>query len=218
MAITGDERTGVRLSFNVRGYMYESGIDCLRDSFTAAAEGIKQKIRVETEAWDTRSGDYEDEPQYAEDGSTLFDPADIYSYKMEALQEACAELRKAFAIAIYHYWERNIRVYAKLPNGNHEKLVKAAQSLGYTIPVGFARAHRLANALKHNNADCLNKLHKEWPEVSGVLFKAEGDRDWYSGIELSDENIYQLLDLTKLAGPSMRTVNTGDPSTTKGSP
>ena len=60
--------------------MYESGIDCIRDSFTAAAEGIKQKIRVETEAWDTRSGDYEDEPQYAEDGSTLFDPADIYSY------------------------------------------------------------------------------------------------------------------------------------------
>src|SRR3546814_7779142 len=78
------------------------------------------------------------------------------------------------------------------PNGDHEKLVKAAQSLGYTIPVGFARAHRLANALKHNNADCLNKLHKEWPEVSGVLFKAEGERDWYSGIELSDENIYQL--------------------------
>src|SRR3546814_3888900 len=104
------------------------------------------------------------------------------------------------------------------PNGDHEKLVKAAQSLGYTIPVGFARAHRLANALKHNNADSLNKLHKEWPEVSGVLFKAEGERDWYSGIELSDENIYQLLDLTKLAEPSMRKVSIGTPSTAEGLP
>lgn len=202
MAIIGNEKTGVRFSFNVRGFMYESGIDCLRDSFTAAAEGIQEKIRNETEAWDTQSGDYESGPQYAEDGSTLFDPADVYSYKMEALQEAYAELRKAFAIAIYHYWERNIRVYAKLPNGNHEKLVKAAEGLGYTIPMGFARAHRLANALKHNNADCVNKLHKEWPEVSGVLFKAEGERDWYARIDLTDEHIYYMLDLTKLAGPS----------------
>lgn len=193
-----------KLNFNVRGFMYESGIDCLRDSFAAAAKGIQDQIREESDAWDSQSGDYAEEPQYAEDGSTLFDPGDIYSYKMESLEEAYAELRKAFAITIYHYWERRIRVYAKLPNGNHEKLAAASETLGYAVRPDFARVHRLANALKHNNADCLNKLHLVWPEVSGVLFKAEGDRDWYSGIELNDDNIYHLLDLTKLAGPSTK--------------
>lgn len=200
-----------KLNFNLRGFMYESGIDCLRDSFAAAAKGIQDQMREESDAWDSRSGDYGDEPQYAEDGSTLFDPGDIYSYKIEALEEAYAELRKAFAITIYHYWERRIRVYAKLPNGNHEKLVKATECLGYAIPPQFSRVHRLANALKHNNADCLNKLHSEWPEVSGVLFKAEGDRDWYSGIELGDDHIYHLLDLTKLAGPSVKKHGAGSP-------
>lgn len=209
MALIGDGQNGVKFSFNVRGFMYESGIDCLRDSFTAAAKGIQNQIREENEAWDNQSGDYEIEVQYAEDGSTLFDPGDIYNYKMEALQEAYAELRKAFAITIYHYWERSIRVYAKLPNGNHEKLTKASEGLGYTIPPKFGRVHRLANALKHNNADCVNKLHKEWPEVSGVLFKAEGERDWYAGIDLTDEHIYYMLDLTKLAGPSRSKLSPG---------
>ncbi|WP_117195959.1 hypothetical protein [Rhizobium terrae] len=193
-----------KLNFNVRGFMYQSGIDCLRDSFAAAAKGIQDQIREESEAWDSQSGDYAEEPQCAEDGSTLFDPGDIYSYKMEVLQEAYAELRKAFAITIYHYWERRLRVYANLPNGNHKKLTAASESLGYAIPPEFARVHRLANALKHNNAECLNKLHLVWPEVSGVLFKAEGNRDWYSGIELDDDAVYHLLDLTKLAGPSVK--------------
>lgn len=196
----------MKLDFSVHGYMYESGIDCLRDSFTAAAKGIQDKLREETVAWEAclQSGEYAEQLQYAEDGSTLFDPADVYDYKMEALQEAYTELRKAFAITIYHYWERKIRIFGKLQNGNHEKLSDVAAKLGIEIPPEFARVHRLANALKHNNAGTVYKLHEEWREVSGVLFRAEGDHDWYSGIELTDDHIYHLLDLTKRAGPSVR--------------
>lgn len=196
----------MELDFSARGFMYESGIDCLRDSFTAAAMGIQDKIRQETEAWEAsvESGEYEEQLQYADDGSTLFDPADVYNNKMETLQEAYAELRKAFAIAIYHYWERKIRAFCKLSDGNHADVEAAAARLGIQIPADFAKVHRLANALKHNNRGSLKALHKEWPQVSGVLFEVQGDRDWYSGIDLSDEHIYHLIDLTKLAGPSMR--------------
>ncbi|MGO8024846.1 hypothetical protein [Rhizobium leguminosarum] len=202
-----------KLDFSMRGFGYESGIDCLRDSFTAAAKGIQDKIREEAEAWDSQSGDYEIEPDYAEDGSTLFDPADVYTYKIEVLQDAYAELRKAFAITIYHYWERKMRSYGKLQKGDHEKFAEVARSLGIEMPSEFARVHRLANALKHNSAGTLNKLHEEWREVSGVLFRAEGDRDWYSGINLTDDHIYYMLDLTKQAGPSVKKRNaTSEPA------
>ncbi len=71
------------------------------------------------------------------------------------------------------------------------------------IPSEFARVYRLANALKHNSAGTLNKLHDEWSEVSGVVFEAKGTRDWYSGINLTDDHIYYMLDLTKQAVPSV---------------
>lgn len=192
-----------KLNFSMRGFIYESGIDCLRDSFTAAVQGIQDQIREESEDWRSCKGDYEEQPQYAEDGSTTFDPDDVYRYKMEALEDAHAELRKAFAIAIYHYWERKIRVFCKLPDGKHAELEAAAARLGIQVPTDFTRVHRLANALKHNNRGSLKALHKEWPEVSGILFEVKGDRDWYAGIELNDHHIYHLLDLTKLAGPSV---------------
>ncbi len=196
----------MKLNFSVHGWMYESGIDCLRDSFTAAAKGIQDKRREETEAWEAlvQSEDYRDQLEFAEDGSTLFDPADVYNYKMETLEEAYAELRKAFAMAIYHYWERKIRVFCKLSDGKHAELEAAAEKLGIEIPADFGRVHRLANALKHNNRGSLNALHRVWSEVSGVLFEARGHRDWYAGIVLNDEHIYYLFDLTKQAGPSAR--------------
>ncbi|MDX0533021.1 hypothetical protein GOL26_22690 [Sinorhizobium medicae] len=193
-----------KLDFSMRGFAYESGLGCLRDSFTAAAQGIRNQIREESEAWESCTGDYEEQLQYAADGSVLFDPADVYQYKMEALDEAHAELRKAFAIAIYHYWERKIRVFCKLSDGKHAEVEAAAARLGIQVPEDFARVHRLANALKHNNRGSLKALHRQWPEVSGVLFEVRGDRDWYAGMELNDDHIYYLLDLTKLAGPSVR--------------
>lgn len=194
----------MKLDFSVHGYAYESGIDCLRDSFAAAAKGIQDEIREESEAWNSQSGDYASEPQYADDGSTLFDPDDIFTYKIETIHEAYAELRKAFAIAIYHYWERKIRVFYKLPDGNHAELEAAAKRSGIEIPADFGRVHRLANALKHNNRGSLRALHKEWPDVSGVLFEVRGHRDWYAGIELNDDHIYYLFDLAKQAGPAVR--------------
>jgi hypothetical protein len=193
-----------KLDFSMRGFAYESGLECLRDSFSAAVQGIRNQIREETEAWRSSTGDYDEPIQYTEDGSVIFDPSDVYQYKMEALEEAHAELRKAFAIAIYHYWERKIRVFCKLSDGKHAEVEAAAATLGIQIPTDFARVHRLANALKHNNRGSLKALHRQWPEVSGVLFEVVGDRDWYPGIELTDEHIHYLLDLTKLAGPSVR--------------
>ena len=192
-----------KLNFSMRGFIYESGIDCLRDSFTAAVQGIQDRIREESEDWRSCKGDYEEQALYAEDGSTIFDPDDVYQYKVEALKEAHAELRKAFAIAIYHYWERKMRVFCKLPDGKHTDLEAAAARLGIQVPADFARVHRLANALKHNNQGSMKPLHKVWPEVSGILFEVKGDRDWYARIELNDDHIYHLLDLTKLAGPSV---------------
>lgn len=194
----------VKLDFDLRGFAYESGLDCLRDSFSAAVEGIRNHIWMETEAWRSGTGEYGEAIQYTEDGDVVFDPSDVYPFKIEALAEAHAELRKAFAIAIYHYWERNIRVFCALPNGKHAELQAAAGTLGVQRPSSFARVHRLANALKHNNRTSVRALHREWPEVTGVLFEAIGDRDWYHGIELTDDHIHYLLDLTKLAGPSMR--------------
>ena len=196
-----------KLNFSMRGFIYESGLDCLRDSFTAAVEGIQVKLREESEAWDSETGDYGIETQFAENGSVVFDPGDVYSYKVEALEDAHVELRKAFAIAIYHFWERKMRTYGKLEKGNHKIFTEVAESLGIMIPSEFARVYRLANALKHNSAGTLNKLHDEWSEVSGVLFKVEGTRDWYSRINLTDDHIYYLLDLTKQAGPSVKKRN-----------
>jgi hypothetical protein len=118
-----------------------------------------------------QSGEYKDQLEFAEDGSTLFDPADVHNYKMETLEEAYAELRKAFAMAIYHYWERKIRVFRKFSDGKHAELEVAAKKLGIEIPVDFGRVHRLANALKHNNRGSLNALHRVWSEVSGVCSK-----------------------------------------------
>jgi len=197
------------LPFNMLGYIYESGLDSLRASFVSGSQGLRQKLEDTTKALDDyqhslRNGGEWIGERDPEEGYVIWDQEQVFNFDIDAAHEAYGELRKAFAIAAYHYWERSIRKYCKAQGGKHADLVTKALGEGFPISSDLNRTHRLANALKHNNDSSGKKLLDCWPEVFSSTFKQRKHMDWYSVVHLSDDQVHQAFDIILSSGPQRK--------------
>lgn len=192
------------LPFNMLGYVFESGVDSLRESFMAASAGVKQQVGKAEKSLEEYKTDLENGGKWIgerEDGHIIWDQEQVLEYEIDAAQEAYGELRKAFCIAGYHYWERSIRKYCKDHRSNHSELVKKAITEGFPVSQDLTRVHRLANALKHNSDYHGQKLQVCWPDVISVLYRQGRHVDWYAVIGLRDEHVHEVLDIIRASGP-----------------
>ncbi|WP_074066943.1 hypothetical protein [Rhizobium gallicum] len=191
------------------GYVYESGIDTLRDSYLTASDTLQKRIEETTKALAGYQADQENGGEWIgerdpEEGYVIWDQEKVFEFEIEAANEAVGELRKAFALAAYHYWERKLRTYCKQPSGNHDDLVKAAVKEGYLISPNLDRVRRLANTLKHNNDSAGTKLLAVWPQVFWSLFKQRPNMDWYYAIVLSNDHLEEIFDAVRDSGPQTK--------------
>src|SRR5690606_1573442 len=98
--------------------------------------------------------------------------------------DALNELRKAFAISIYHYWEKwSQRWFGRCRE--HRKLMKKiAREAAYSVDEEMESLHRPINILKHNKDDGSIELWRKRPDLFVPWFDPEDEPDWERGIEL----------------------------------
>ncbi len=197
------------LGFNLGGYVYQSGISTLRKSYDAAEMALSVQIDnaasevAQYEAWLESEG--EATMSRDEDGFAADDNLPNLTHEHNNTIEALDLLRKAFAVTIYHYWERWSQKWFGRA-GNHEALVKRMRTQAtYPIHPGMDNFYCLINILKHNKEKYAPALLHERSDFFLSWFDGVDDPDWEQGIRLKSEHITEFLEIIASSGPTEET-------------
>jgi hypothetical protein len=151
------------MPFDVRGYQYQSDVDVLRKSAESGLAALAHEVRALEQQLEEyrRIGEFDGDRN--EDGVVLWDREDLLSHEIAFACGALMELRKAFAIAAYHHWERSVQLWIvqtseiaapdsidarrKRHARGYEDISKAASEIGYPADVELPRVAALANTL-----------------------------------------------------------------------
>ena len=126
--------------------------------------------------------------------------------EIESKREGQAALRKAFALSIYHHWERGARNWTRNDDRDHNKLVEAVRAMGIEVSPRLVAVKDLANLLKHDNDRRGADLLKSWPEILPKVNRGRNRKDWYGAVRLSDKHLTEALDIIAASGPDAKTV------------
>jgi hypothetical protein len=197
----------VKLPINMSGYAFQDGVQTLQASFLSARDALAGEVaRAKDEAVAyqqevDREGEWIGECD--EDGRILWDQADVLNMRIDTTNEALIALRKAFAIAVYHHWERSALRWLDKKREDHDKLAIAVQALGYPIHPKLAAVRDLVNTLKHDSGRWGCALIKSWSDLfeQGYLPRA-GWNAWYEAVRLSDEHVLEAISVVSASGPT----------------
>jgi hypothetical protein len=194
------------LNFNWWGFTLQDGLNVLSQCFTSARDALQHDIELAQE----EAIGYQDSVAQAviepdierdEDGSVIFDHADILQMHVERAEECAMGLRKAIVIAAYHHWERSARGWTQSEHGKHPKLVELTSAQGYPISVKLDAVRDLINLLKHASEKWGTDLVASWPEVFPADFQMSSKTDWYESVRLTDNHVFEVLAILGASGP-----------------
>ncbi|AEH86626.1 hypothetical protein Mesop_2148 [Mesorhizobium opportunistum WSM2075] len=199
----------VQLNFNFHGYRFQESTKILYASFRLAVQALRADVeRAQNEAvayqkYLDAGGEWIGE---REDGHVIWDQEQVLDMQIEASDEALMALRKAFVIALYHYWERAIRVSTGDDKAKHDVLVALASAKGITIKPGLSPVRDLVNLLKHDNARWGIALRQSWSNLFHPGFQPGAARvDWYNAVTLTDDDVALVFETVAGSGPNLHT-------------
>lgn len=199
----------VALNFNAHAFAFQSGLDTIEQGYEAAVNGITLEINRKKAA-------FYDYCRYIENGGAPTEERDddgVLIWSQDQLlqgtifvaEEALMSLRKAYAVAIYHHWERSALQWTNRKNEKHDDLARRVLAMGYPIDPHLHVVRDLANLLKHDNDRWGLKLHGSWPDVFPAEFKPPLDSawsvDWYGRVSLSVGHIKAIMKAVRASGP-----------------
>lgn len=201
----------VKFRFNLDGVVYQDGVANLVVSFDAAHSALQQRVaKAEADAaeYDRSIADgAEPYEERDEEGHLLYRQSDVLEYHIRDALDAAQTLRKAFAITIYHFWERNALRWIGKSQIDHKKLVKKVQQIGYPIDPEIDNLRLLVNLLKHNNVTWGTQLYDARPDLFSSLFTpSEKTVNWESRVILQEHHIVEFMNTIAQSGPHTETL------------
>lgn len=198
------------LEFNWFGYEYQDGIQILRRSFEVGENALRAEVERaynEIDAYDKKFPDGNDPSiVYDDNGCTEFDPRDHLIYTSLMLERAQASHRKAFAITLYHHWERGAREWSNKMHGKSSSLIKAVQDIGVAIDPKIVDISVLVNTLKHNASIWGWPLYEMRPDWFSNSFKPDRQHiDWFDSVLLQDAAMDEIFQIVSDSGPNFKT-------------
>lgn len=199
----------VVLSFNAHAFSFESGLDTIEQGYEAAVGGITLEINRKKAAFYDYSRHIENggapTEERDDDGGLIWSQDQLLQGTIFVAEEALMSLRKAYAVAIYHHWERSALQWTNRKSEKHDDLARRVLAMGYPIDPRLHIVRDLANLLKHDNDRWGMKLHESWPEVFPADFRPPLDGawsvNWYDRVALSADHIKVIVKTVKGSGP-----------------
>jgi hypothetical protein len=197
------------LNFNGHAVIFDSGLDTIAQGYAAAVNGITQEINRKKAAFYDYNRQVENGgapiEERDDDGCLIWSEDQLLQATIEVAEEALMSLRKAYAVAIYHHWERSALQWTNRKNEKHDDLARFVLAMGYPIDPHLHAVRDLANLLKHANDRWGLKLHESWREVFPVSFRPPVDGtwpiNWYDRVALSEEHIKSIMTTVRQPGP-----------------
>jgi hypothetical protein len=196
-----------KLSWNVVGWIYQDGITHLRGTFEAATDGINRRAQDAYRAVDEYDAEIEAgaprQVERTDDGDIVSDYRDVLLYHTETAEDAKWALNKAFAVAMFHHWERSARDWTGREHGGFDKLVPAVEARGYPISPKLSTLNRTVNLLKHANPKDGVALYNERPDLFRRSLDTSDEKvEWYEEVRLKDEHVFEFFDVLAASGPT----------------
>lgn len=204
-------------SISMRGLTYQSGLDAIRLAAHTAQGGLLTEIARKRQELDAYAASSEFIGE-REDGHILWELDQVLEMDIARLEEALPDLRRAFALAAYHYWETSVYRWhhqergkdARKKLGSHQDLIKEIGRLGRTAPDLAFHVHpdleavaKLANVLKHTSADSWKWLTDHCPAILQPLFPAPPTTaDRHTPLALTTEQLNWVFDVVSRSGPA----------------
>ena len=198
------------IEFDWAGYEYQTGLKTLRDSYSRASRFLQEDIDQAYHEISIYEGIHtdEDDPniELDEDGVIVHDPRDYLIHTSLMAEQSMQALRKAYAIMLYHHWERGAREWGGKDNGSFPVVVRAAQYSGIYVDPGMVDLLILVNTLKHNAAIWGQPLYDMHPDWFAPTFKRHRSRvEWFDVIQIKASVMDDLFAMTMRSGPANAT-------------
>lgn len=195
----------VALVFNAHGFVFQSGLDILRSSFLEAEEALSSSLeRAKDEAFAYQQAQEQGAGWVGErddDGHIIWDQQTLLDNNVEVAQEANYAVRCAFAVSIYHHWERSALRWLDEKQLAHPTLVSKVRALGYKVDPKMDEIRLLVNALKHGNAHWGLKLFELGNPYFEKGFCPNDKTDWYDAVRLTHDQIEEIFNVVAASGP-----------------
>lgn len=199
----------VHFPFNMIGLVFQDGIEGIRKSYDTAVEALSAEVELKKEA----AIQYQDHIDQGgdpmgewEDGHALWTQDQVLELEIEMAEERVQTLRKAFAVILYHHWERTAQIVGGKAKGDHAQLVKYMLADEYPIDPHLGAVRDLANLIKHNSTACGIALLQSAPQLLTVTQPPNHGHAWGSAIRLTDNHMVWLFDTVAHSGPTMSMV------------
>jgi hypothetical protein len=205
----------VAFNFDPRAVFFHSGLDTIEQGYRAAIRGIAQEIdRKKAAAYDyTRhiaTGGAPIEERDDED-RLIWSNDDLLESTIQVAEDALMSLRKAYTVAVYHYWERSALQWTGKTNEKHDRLAALVEAMGYPIDPRLHALRDLANLLKHASEKWGVKLHGSWSTLfpSNFVLPTDGGwrADWYEQVSLTEDDFLKVLTIVRASGPTNPPIN-----------
>jgi hypothetical protein len=201
----------VKLTFNAYGYSFQSGIDILLKSYTSAQQALENDVEMAADDAFAYQQSREEGGKFIgerdDDGYIIWDQQDVLNDQHEMAQDALRSLRRAFAISLYHHWERGARAWTNAKKGaNHEDLVNGVEALGMKVHPNLQILRMIANLLKHDNDAWGQKVLNAAPTlIGGVTINVPDMTDWYQAVVISETWMTDFFNAVAASGPKIDT-------------
>lgn len=200
----------VAFNFDPRAVFFHSGLDTIEQGYRAAIRGITQEIdRKKAAAYDySRHIETGGEPveERDDEGRLIWSNDDLLEATIHTAEDALMSLRKAYAIALYHYWERSALHWTGKTNEKHDKLAALVAATGIPVDPRLHALRDLANLLKHASTKWGERLHKSWSELFPPDFWLPTNggwrADWYEQVSLTEDQFGKVLAIVRASGPT----------------
>lgn len=192
----------VQIFSYLRHYQFEHGLRMLEKGYTAARDALQadiERTKAEAIAYEKHLANGGEWIGEFEDGHILWEQSQIYEAEINDVELALLDVRKAFIIALYHYWEHSATAW-KGSYGSHHELAQFCASEGYGPSPELDAVRYLANYLKHgpkSRTDWLDRLRRNYP-----TFMPKGPVEGLFG--LSDESVFKVAAIIFASGPTTK--------------
>ena len=186
-----------------QAFMFQSGVDTIRDAFTASVGTVKEAERKAEEALALYVASGKDDTEYDENGSVLHSTYFLLAHKASEMSIAAREVRRAFIMSAFHYWERSARGWTNLDgrSDNYNKLKRQAAKQ-FDMSPKLDELNHLNNVLKHNspfNVCMLANIRSD--HFIHMPYSTIDNRRVTWALGLNDAHVEEAIEIVRSSGP-----------------
>ena len=203
------------IKFNFEGFEYQAGLDSIERAAEAGLGVLQDDLLKSAKCLQQYRSEGIFEGERDENGTIIYEVCDDFKFKMVIAVDSQNELRRAFVLAAYHFWERSVVRwrYIRLTEDERKedngisgfgelKATAKRGDINYPPHPDLFAVCQIANLLKHESATARKNLEEHypalWADLQNVVHASFGRSE---GIKISDPIMRKIFEIIRQSGP-----------------